>query len=104
MADDHTEEVQRVMDAIAALAAIADDAECVRATTALLEGWPDQHARLRQLRQERVLALRETGMTWKEIGDLMGVHFTRARQIAQGQRGDKHRPGKAAGETDGPPQ
>ena len=94
MADDHPEEVQRVMDAIAALNDITDDAECVRATTDLLDEWPAQHARLRELRQERVLALRETGMTWKEIGDLMGVHFTRARQIAQGQRGDKHRPNK----------
>jgi hypothetical protein len=96
----HPEEVQRIMDAIAALEGIDDDGACIRATTDLLDQWPAQHARLRELRQQRVLSLREQGKTWREIGDLMGVHFTRARQIAAGQRGEKNRPKKA--ESDPP--
>lgn len=96
---DHPREVQRVLDAIAALKNIDDDAACIRATTDVLDEWPKQHAELRELRQERVLKLREQGKTWKEIGDLMGVHFTRARQIAAGQRGDKNRPPKKSAEA-----
>lgn len=89
-------EVQRILDAIAALEQIDDDEACVRAATDVLDQWPSQHARLRELRQQRVLILRAQGKTWREIGDLMGVHFTRARQIAEGQRGEKNRPKKKA--------
>ena len=93
-----TEEVQRILDAIAELERITDDAACARAVTEVLDAWPDQHARLRTLRQARVLALRAQGKTWKEIGDIMGVHFTRARQIATGQRGSKREAPPAAAE------
>lgn len=96
-------EVQRVLDAIAALEQIMDDEECARAATNLLDQWPDQHARLRELRQRRVLSLRDQGKTWKEIGDMLGVHFTRARQIAEGQRGEKNRPSKRAAAEPAPP-
>lgn len=99
---EESEEVQNVLNAIASLEEIADDATCARAVTELLNQWPQQHAELRELRQRRVVALKAEGRTWQEIGDLLGVHFTRARQIAQGQRGDKNRPTKRAAETDTP--
>lgn len=86
------EEVQRLMDAIAALEQIDDDEACAKAVTDVLENWPTHHARLRELRQQRVLRMRDNGKTWKEIGDILGVHFTRAQQIARGMRGAKNRP------------
>lgn len=53
------------------------------------------HARLREIRQERVQALKDEGKTWAEIGKILGgVHPTRAQQIAKGLRGTK-RPTKA---------
>lgn len=89
---DQAEEVQRILEAIAALEEISDDEARAKAVTAVLDQWPYQHTRLREVRQRAVLNLRAQGKTWKQIGDILGVHFTRARQIAQGQRGDKNRP------------
>lgn len=88
---DQPEEVQRLLEAIEALEAIEDDAEAARAATRVLEDWPAHHARLRELRQRRVQALKASGKTWQQIADeaLGGVHPTRAQQIAAGKRGSK---------------
>lgn len=92
------EEVQKFLEAIEALAGIEDDAACAKAITEILKGWPENHARLREIRQERILRLKAQGKTWQEIGDLLGIHFTRAQQIAKGLRGEKHRPKKKTSE------
>ncbi|MFD3717251.1 hypothetical protein [Streptomyces sp. NPDC058674] len=88
---DQPKEVQRLVEAIKALEAIEDDAEAARAATAVLDAWPDYHSQLRELRQRRVLKLKEQGKTWAQIAEeaLGGVHPTRAQQIAQGKRGTK---------------
>lgn len=86
---DQPEEVRRFLDAVNALEGIEDDAACAKAITDVLKNWPDSHAQLREIRQQRVLNLRAEGKTWQEIGDIMGVHFTRAQQIAKGLRGTK---------------
>lgn len=83
------EEVARFLDAIRALEDIEDDAACAAAITKVLKDWPDNHARLREIRQQRILNLRDQGKTWQEIGDALGIHFTRAQQIAKGFRGSK---------------
>lgn len=97
------EEVTRLLEAIKAFAAIEDDAACALAVTKALDEWPDWHATLRKLRQARVNALRDAGMTWDRIGKdaLGGKSAARAQQIGAGLRGSK-RPAKkdrdAAGE------
>lgn len=83
------EEVSRFLDAIKALEEIEDDAACAKAITDVLKDWPDSHARLREIRQERILRLKAEGKTWQQIGDALGIHFTRAQQIAKGFRGSK---------------
>lgn len=83
------EEVLRFLDAIKALEQIDDDAACAKAITDVLQDWPNSHARLREIRQARVQRLREQGKTWQEIGDALGIHFTRAQQISKGLRGSK---------------
>jgi DNA-directed RNA polymerase sigma subunit (sigma70/sigma32) len=88
------EEVVRFLDAVRALEEIEDDAACAQAITKILKDWPDSHARLREIRQQRVQNLKAQGKTWQEIGDALGIHFTRAQQIAKGLRGNK-RPTKA---------
>ncbi|MEC3994021.1 hypothetical protein VSR01_10870 [Actinacidiphila sp. DG2A-62] len=90
------------MDAIKALEEIDDDAACAKAITDVLKDWPDSHAKLREIRQQRVLRMREQKMTWQEIGDALGIHFTRAQQIAKGLRGSK-RPAKKAASAPPPP-
>ncbi|MGW6416325.1 hypothetical protein [Streptomyces sp. NPDC055055] len=98
------EEVRRLKEAVDALAAMDDDEACARAVSEVLEDWPDLHARLREIRQERVNRLKGSGLTWKRIGSFLGrkgVSAARAQQIATGQRGTK-RPAKKE-EEDGPP-
>ncbi|GGX99166.1 hypothetical protein [Streptomyces fructofermentans] len=87
--DEQVEEVRRLLEAIERLEQMQDDEACAKAVTQVLETWPDHHARLRELRQQRVLRMKESGMTWQQIGDVLGVHFTRAQQIAKGMRGSK---------------
>lgn len=86
---DQPEEVRRLLEAIEALESIEDDAVCASAVTAVLNDWPTHHARLREIRQERVRALKDSGKTWAQIGEVLGVHPTRAQQIAKGLRGTK---------------
>lgn len=87
------------MDAIRALEEIGDDAACAKAITEVLKNWPDSHAHLREIRQQRVINLKAQGKTWQEIGDALGIHFTRAQQIAKGLRGSK-RPTKKQAEAE----
>lgn len=83
------EEVSKFLDAVKALEEIEDDAACAKAITDVLHEWPNNHAKLREMRQQRVLRMREQKMTWQEIGDALGIHFTRAQQIAKGLRGSR---------------
>lgn len=96
---DQPEEVSRFLDAIKALEEIEDDAACAKAITDVLKDWPDSHAKLREIRQERILRMRAKEMTWQQIGDELGIHFTRAQQISKGLRGSK-RPAKKAAPAD----
>jgi hypothetical protein len=85
------EEVTRLREAIAAFVAIEDDAACTAAVSQALREWPELHSELRQLREERVNALRhEQRKTWPEIADIIGdVTPERAQQISKGLRGTK---------------
>jgi hypothetical protein len=92
--DEQVEEVRRLLEAIERLERMQDDEACAKAVTQVLDTWPDHHARLRELRQARVQRMRDSGMTWQQIGDVLGVHSTRAQQIAKGLRGSKRPPKK----------
>lgn len=93
---DQPEEVRRLLEAIDALEAIQDDAACASAVTEVLNQWPGHHSRLREIRQQRVQALKAQGKTWQEIAVILGgIHPTRAQQIATGLRGSKRPPKKA---------
>jgi hypothetical protein len=87
--DEQVEEVRRLLEAIERLEQMQDDEACAKAVTQVLDIWPDHHARLRELRQQRVQRMKDSGMTWQQIGDALGVHYTRAQQIAKGMRGSK---------------
>jgi len=89
VSDQQPEEVFKFVDAVRDLEAIEDDAACAAAISQALKYWGENSPKLREIRQERVQRLRDQGKTWQEIGDLMGVHFTRAQQIAKGLRGSK---------------
>jgi DNA-directed RNA polymerase specialized sigma24 family protein len=82
---DEDEEVRRVLDAIDALGTDGDAADRARRLTALLDGWPDTHTRVRQLRQQAVKELHDSGLSYRKIGDLLGISFGRVRQIIDGE-------------------
>lgn len=96
MADQH-EEVTRLVEAIKAFEAIEDDEACAVAVSQALAHWTEQQPRLRELRQRRVLALKEQGKTWEQIGQLLGgISAARAQQIATGVSGAQRRKAEAA--------
>lgn len=84
-------EVNRLVEAIQAIEAIEDDVECAKTVAETLEEWPQYQKRLREVRQERVKALRAQGKTWPEIGALLGVSPQRAQAIAVGLSGSVRR-------------
>ena len=100
---DEPEEVTRLVEAIEAFEAIEDDEACAVAVSKALAAWPDQHSKLRALRQQRVQALRVQGKTWAEIGDLLGgVSAARAQQIGAGLSGaERKRRKRNEGTQDG---
>lgn len=82
------EEVERLLEAIAAFEAIEDDAECTTAVSQVLREWPDLHSRLRALRQARVQALRAQNLSWAQIAEIIGeITPERAQQIGRGLSG-----------------
>lgn len=93
---DELEEVQRLVEAIEAFEAIEDDEACAVAVSKALAQWPDHHSKLRELRQQRVQALKARGNTWAEIGQLLGgISAARAQQIAAGLSGASRKKLKA---------
>lgn len=87
-----SEEVKRLVEAIAAFKDIEDDEACAVAVSQALEDWPDHQVKLRELRQQRVNALKEQGKTWKQIGQLLGgITAARAQQISVGLSGAQRR-------------
>lgn len=96
MADEQEEvpqEVTKVLEAIAALAEIDDDAACTAAVSEVLRRWPDLGSELRQLREKRVNALRDQQKrTWPEIAAIIGdVTPERAQQISKGLSGARRK-------------
>lgn len=95
------EEVRRLVEAVKAFEAIEDDEACAVAVSQALKDWPDHQVALRELRQQRVQALKEQGKTWQEIGRLLGgISAARAQQIAAGVSGAQRRKTAAAKEDE----
>ncbi|MFI6895811.1 hypothetical protein ACIBM4_17040 [Streptomyces sp. NPDC050256] len=86
------QEVNRLVEAIAAFRDIEDDEACALAVSRALEEWPSYQTNLRELRQQRVNALKKQGRTWRDIGQLLGgISAARAQQIGKGLSGAQRR-------------
>lgn len=90
------QEVTKVLEALAALSEIDDDAACTAAVSEVLRRWPDLGSELRQLREKRVNALRDKQKrTWPEIAAIIGdVTPERAQQISKGLSGARRKKAK----------
>jgi DNA-directed RNA polymerase specialized sigma24 family protein len=81
---DQDEEVRRVLETIDALGAEGEASDRALRLTALLDEWPDAHARVRSMRQRAVKELHDGGMSYRKIGAMLGISFGRVRQIIDG--------------------
>jgi CRP-like cAMP-binding protein len=64
---------------------IADPAERALEIGRRLTAIPAYQERLRALRQAAVLEMRAKGMTFADIGKVVGLHRNRVQQIAEGR-------------------
>jgi hypothetical protein len=94
------EETRRLSEAVEAFGAIEDDTTCAVAVSEAMAALPKYQSRLREIRRKRVQAMKGSGKTWAQIGQLLsGISAARAQQISAGHRGERHRPKKKTGET-----
>jgi len=73
-----------VVESIDAIDEMDDSLRRAKALTELLDGWPDQHARVRAMRQAAFRQLNEDGMTYKEIAAEFEISVARVGQIITG--------------------
>jgi DNA-binding NarL/FixJ family response regulator len=81
MAHDMDEEVREVLDKIDALSETDDPATEARKLTDLLKQWPSTYKQVSERRQKAVKRLAETGMTHRQIADLLNISYGRVGQI-----------------------
>jgi DNA-directed RNA polymerase specialized sigma subunit len=79
------EEVRQVLDKIDELSESDDPAVEARKLTDLLKAWPTTYKEVRARRQKAVEQLRETGMTHRQIAELLGISHGRVSQIIAGE-------------------
>ena len=82
-------EVRIVTDVVDSLESLEDPAERAKRAGRLLAAWPAQGARLREIRQEAVVALRADKVSYREIAKTLGISLARVQQIEAGERGRK---------------
>jgi hypothetical protein len=91
------EEVRIVTDVVDSLEALEDPAERAQRAGRLLAEWPAQGSRLREIRQEAVVAMRANKVSYRQIAKTLGISLARVQQIEAGERGKKP---KAEGTAD----
>jgi hypothetical protein len=89
VSDEEEREVAAAVKAITSLFSDTEDpAERFKRLSVLLNAWPDVHKAVRQLRQDTGVELYADGdgLTYGEIGQLIGITESRARHIVLGIR------------------
>lgn len=75
----------RHRDAVEALAAIPDATERAKAAGEMTDTMRETTPRVAAIRQQAIKELRAEGKSYREIGEALGIHFTRVRQIESGE-------------------
>lgn len=79
--EDAASAVQAAVESVEAMPPSEDRARAAGAVLLVLQG---ANATLSKLRQADVRAMRAEGMSWTQIGAVLGVHRSRAKQIETG--------------------
>lgn len=88
MADDVTEEAQKVIDALRELEAIDDPVQRAVAISQVLKDYDERAPKLRELRRETVLQLREQKVSYRRIAAMLGVSLGTVQNIERGHGSD----------------
>jgi hypothetical protein len=72
-------------DAVTALRAIEDPVERAQAAGELMQAIRETTPDIVGVRQEAIKELRARPLSYRTIGDLLGIHFTRVKQIETGE-------------------
>jgi hypothetical protein len=75
---------EKIKTAIDEIATISDPEERARVIGQALEILSAGNGTLAKLRREDVQAMRAAGLSYRVIGEAIGVHFTRVKQIESG--------------------
>lgn len=75
---------QAVQDAIDAIVAMGDPEARARAASAVLVAFSQGNETLAKVRREDIVAMREAGKTYTQIGAVIGTSRSRAKQIESG--------------------
>lgn len=86
----------RIRDAVQALAAIPDPTERALAAGEMTEAVRDATSEVATIRSEAIQQLRAGGLTYRAIGERLGIHFTRVSQLEKGETTGRRK--KAAAE------
>lgn len=89
--------IDSVRETVDSLDAMADDIAKAKGAGELLKSLPDEQQRLRKIRHEAVVRLREQKVSYRKIADGIGVSLARVQQIEAEETGRSTRK-KAASE------
>lgn len=81
---DRDEEVQRVLDSIDVLGEAESPTARAKRLTELLDAMPETQSKVREMRQQAVIEMRDSGMTLRAIAAELGISFGRVRDIIEG--------------------
>jgi DNA-directed RNA polymerase specialized sigma24 family protein len=83
--DQRVEDATRaVREAVDAIAAMSDPQARAKAASEVLKLISEANGTLSRLRREDIMTLRAAGLSYRDIGEAIGVHFTRVKQIESG--------------------
>jgi hypothetical protein len=93
----------RIRDAVQALAAIPDPTERALAAGEMSDAVRDATSEVATIRSHAIQQLRADGLTYRAIGERLGIHFTRVSQLEKGETtGRRKKPAEQSQPTDGP--
>jgi hypothetical protein len=82
---DQEDHVQAIRDELDAIASIGDRLERARAATGALQLLTAANGELARMRREDILALVAAGLSYRKIGEAIGIDGTRVKQIQSGR-------------------
>jgi DNA-directed RNA polymerase specialized sigma24 family protein len=98
-----SEYIEALRQVLSAFPDISDRLARARMATEALEMIGSANGQLGRLRRDDIRAMHGDGMSYREIGEVIGVHWTRVRQLAQGMKTGNSSAARKARAAEAPP-